>query len=141
MNPLLLQIVMAALGQMGGLTTSPGLGMPAPLPVNQRQVASLATATCLMRSGRLSRQDAIGMLQRQGRRQGWADGWGRRISLGQLDSLIRRAGGCPRIISQIAGIRQPLRPQPIRRRPVLPEAESGRGSRSAREGFGLAPYR
>ncbi|QEY31830.1 hypothetical protein EVJ50_05815 [Synechococcus sp. RSCCF101] len=152
MDPTLLQLVMAALSQMapiGGLSTlSPAQPFqpirPAAVvrrsPVNRAQVATLATATCLMRQGLMPRHEAVRLVEAQGRRQGWPQGWGRRVPLNTLDRLIAGSGGCSRIVAQLDGLTG--RPGWETDRPAAPRGRgNGWGSRSQQEGFGLAPYR
>ena len=83
MNNLLLQLAMAALGQMsgGGVPQMPLNIASKPFPVSRQsrplyptrsvqaanlQVATLATTTCLMRSGSIGRGEAVALLERQG---------------------------------------------------------------------------
>jgi hypothetical protein len=154
MNNLLLQLAMAALGQMsgGGLSQMP-LRLPArPFPVNRQsrpvyptrssqepnlQIATLATTTCLMRSGSIGREQAVALLERQGQTWGWPRTWGQRISLGRVDQAIQSAGGCSALV-------QRAREAAPRRTATIPATHNGRrygGNQSEREGFGLAPYR
>ncbi len=155
MNNLLLQLAMAALGQMsgGGLSQMP-LNLPSgPFPVNRQsrpvyptrsshepnlQIATLATTTCLMRSGSIGRDEAVALLERQGQTWGWPRAWGQRIPLGSVDQAIQSAGGCNALV-------QRAREAAPRRTATIPATRRGTGyrggSQSEREGFGLAPYR
>ena len=159
MNNLLLQLAMAALGQMsgGGMSQMP-LNLPSrPFPVNRQsrplyptrsvkaanlQVATLATTTCLMRSGSIGRGEAVALLERQGQTWGWPRTWGQRIPLRSVDQAIQSAGGCNALV-------QRAREAAPRRTATIPATHRGRtyGDRgygvnqSEREGFGLAPYR
>ena len=154
MNNLLLQLAMAALGQMsgGGLSQSP-LNIPSrPFPVSRQsrpvyptrstqavnlQVATLATTTCLMRSGSIGRGEAITLLERQGQTWGWPRTWGQRIPLSSVDQAIQSAGGCNALV-------QRAREAAPGRTATVPATHRGRnsgGNQSEREGFGLAPYR
>ena len=155
MNNLLLQLAMAALGQMsggGGLAQSP-LNIPSmPFPVGRQsrpmyptrssqapnlQVATLATTTCLMRSGSIGRGEAITLLERQGQTWGWPRTWGQRIPLNSVDQAIQSAGGCNALV-------QRAREAAPGRTATISATHRGRnsgGNQSEREGFGLAPYR
>ena len=167
MERLLMQLAMAALGQfgagggmpagpmpmgpMGGLLT--GNGFPVvpvsrPMPLGPRsprgeqvaslQLASLATATCLMREGQISRSQAIDLLNRQGQMWGWSSQWGQRIALERVDQTIRSAGGCRAMVRRIQN--RHLNLPSVASKPVGPSVRAPR-TRSAREGFGLYPYR
>lgn len=138
-------------GVMGGFPSSAGLpAMPVsrPMPRYPRapmqggtsslQLASLATATCLMREGQLSRAQAVDLLDRQGQIWGWGLRWGQRIQLNAVDRAINAAGGCRSMVRRIQESHVPIPPMatvPVNRNPVRGE------SRSEREGFGLFPYR
>lgn len=101
------------------------------------QVATLATTTCLMRSGSIERGEAIALLERQGQTWGWPRTWGQRIALGSVDQAIQSAGGCNALV-------QRAREAAPGRTAMIPANQRGRrygGSQSEREGFGLAPYR
>ncbi|KZR87739.1 hypothetical protein MITS9509_00539 [Synechococcus sp. MIT S9509] len=102
------------------------------------QLASLATATCLLRERQLSRAQAVDLLDRQGQVWGWEPQWGQRIQLAAVDGAINAAGGCRsmvRRIKQSPVSMPPMATAPVSRNPVPT------GSRSEREGFGLFPYR
>ena len=156
MNQLLMQLALAALGQFagGGLGGAP-MGLPmtpmapmspmAPItPVPTRattpslQLASLATATCLLRGGVIQRDQALQMMQQQGQTWGWRPDWGQRIPLAQVDQAISSAGGCTALLERM----QNAGPGDSR---VVPATylspSSGGSSFIEREGFGLAPYR
>ena len=138
-------------GVMGGFPSSAGLpAMPVsrPMPRYPRapmqgrtsslQLASLATATCLMRERQLSREQAVDLLDRQGQIWGWGPRWGQRIQLNAVDRAINAAGGCRSMVRRIQESHVPIPPMatmPVNRNPVRGE------SRSEREGFGLFPYR
>ena len=74
MNQLLMQLALAALGQFagGGLAGAPMAPMAPITPVPTRattpslQLASLATATCLLRGGVIQRDQALQMMHQQG---------------------------------------------------------------------------
>ena len=102
------------------------------------QLASLATATCLLRERQLSRTQAFDLLDRQGQVWGWEPRWGQRIQLAAVDGAINAAGGCRSMVRRIKASPMPMPPMataPVNRKPVRS------GSRSEREGFGLFPYR
>ena len=156
MNPFLMQLALAALGQFGGNGAMPispmpmggipmgglpsGMGLPTTGTgrSSSLQLASLATATCLMRERRLSRAQAVELLDRQGRVWGWEPRWGQRIQLTSVDRAINAAGGCRRMVRRIdqspVAI-PPMATKPVTRNPVRA------GSRCESEGFGLFPYR
>jgi hypothetical protein len=156
MNQLLMQLALAALGQFagGGLGGAP-MGLPmtpmapmspmAPItPVPTRattpslQLASLATATCLLRGGVIQRDQALQMMHYQGQTWGWRPDWGQRIPLAQVDQAIGSAGGCTALLERM----QDGEPGDSRVVPATyPSPANGGGSFSEREGFGLAPYR
>lgn len=155
MNPLLLQLAMAALGQVmggggfgGGGFGGGGFGggaspfppqtpmpqRPLPQPPMERpvraqapslQLATLAAATCQMRSGSLNRTQATSLLQQTGKAWGWETDWAMRIPLNRLDAAIRSAGGCTALLEQIRDNGEPS---------SAPATERA-------EGFGLSPYR
>ena len=164
MNNLLLQLAMAALGQMsgGGVPQMPLNIASKPFPVSRQsrplyptrsvqaanlQVATLATTTCLMRSGSIGRGEAVALLERQGQTWGWPRTWGQRIPLERVDQAIQSAGGCNALV-------QRAREASSGRTASIPTTHRGRGygdsgyrdrgygvNQSEREGFGLAPYR
>ncbi|WP_250395993.1 hypothetical protein [Synechococcus sp. MU1655] len=154
MNNLLLQLAIAALGQMsgGGLSQTPFNIPSRPFPIRRQvqpvyptrssqasnlQVATLATTTCLMRSGSIERAEALTLLERQGQTWGWPRTWGQRIPLSSLDDAIHSAGGCTALLQRV-------REAAPARTAIIPATHQGRRyaeSRSEREGFGLAPYR
>ena len=167
MERLLMQLAMAALGQfgagggmpagpmpmgpMGGMPTGNGfpvvpVSRPMPqVPMAPRgdqaaslQLASLATATCLMREGQINRSQALDLLQRQGQMWGWSPQWGQRIPLARVDQTIRSAGGCRAMVRRIQNSHLGL--PTVASQPVGPTVRSPR-TRSEREGFGLYPYR
>ena len=159
MNSLLMQLALAALGPFGGNSPMPigafpaGSGRPVmpvsrPMPryplasVHGRssslQLASLATATCLMRERQLSRTRAVDLLDRQGQIWGWEPRWAQRIQLASVDGAINAAGGCRSMVRRIQNSPVSIPPMatvPVNRNPVRT------GSRSERERFGLFPYR
>lgn len=161
MESLLMQLAMAALSQFGGGGMGMpmglpigggigggmggGMGLPASLPIrpvapsspgrgSAMQASTLAATTCLLRSGQIGRDQAISILDRQGRSRGWTPGWGRNIPIAVVDQTIDRAGGCQALLN---GIRNGGGIQTV----ATQMAGQGSGSRSQREGFGLYPYR
>ena len=169
MNPMLMQLALAALGQfagqdpmlMGGASMGAfpvgGVVSGGRLPVrsvsrpmaryprasmagrsSSLQLASLATATCLMREQRLSRAQAIALLGRQAQIWGWEPRWGQRIGLASVDRAIKAAGGCRSMVRRIQN--SPASIPPIATVPVH-RSPNRTGGRSEREGFGLFPYR
>ncbi len=110
----------------------------APGRTSSLQLASLATATCLMRERQLSRAQAVDLLDRQGQIWRWEPRWGQRIQLASVDGAINAAGGCRTMVRRIQNspVSIPSMARvPVNRNPVRT------GSRSEREGFGLFPYR
>ncbi len=110
----------------------------APGRTSSLQLASLATATCLMRERELSRAQAVDLLDRQGQIWGWEPRWGQRIQLASVDGAINAAGGCRTMVRRIQNspVSIPsMATVPVNRNPVRTD------SRSEREGFGLFPYR
>ncbi len=149
MESLLMQIAMAAMSQFGGGMSAPISGaMPMPLrpmapysspaPVSNgwrpsMQASTLASTTCLLRSGRISRDQAIGLLDRQGETWGWSRGWGRAVPISVVDRTIDSAGGCQALLNGHSPGRE------WQRAPI--QVANGTPGRSQREGFGLYPYR
>ena len=164
MNQFLLQLAMAALSQLGGgfggpmqaPTLGPGLfsaPMPTPAPrripapfqrtpyadeTQQAQLVSLAVATCQLRSGVMSRDEARRRVQVFGEGRGWQRGWAQAIPLPRLDAAIRGAGGCGALLSRLG---QGRGRSPLRGGPAIGRAMPTPMSPSQAEGFGLAPYR
>jgi len=164
MNSILMQLALAALGQFAGEGPMPigsvplgGLVSGGRLPVSpvarlmsryptapqlgrssSLQLASLATATCLMREQQLTRAQAVALLDRQAQIWGWESRWGQRIHLASVDRAIKAAGGCRSMVLRIQ--ESPVSITPMARVPVNRHSVRG-GSRSEREGFGLFPYR
>ena len=154
MNNLLLQLAIAALGQMsGGGPSQTPFNIPSrSFPIRRQaepvyptrssqgsnlQIATLATTTCLMRSGSIGRGEAVALLERQGQTWGWPRTWGQRIPLSNLDDAIQSGGGCTALLQRV-------REAVPARTAIIPATHQGRRyaeSRSEREGFGLAPYR
>ena len=154
MSELLVQLAMAALSQFGASPAMPIGGVRPIIPVSRPlpqfpgeptavqtsslQLASLATATCLMREGQLNRQQALDLLDRQARARGWSTQWGQRIPLASVDRAISAGGGCAAMVRRIRTGRESS--APMATAPSASANGDGR-SRSEREGFGLFPYR
>ena len=102
------------------------------------QLASLATATCLMRERQLSRAQAVDLLDRQGQIWGWEPRWGRSIQLASVDGAINAAGGCRTMVRRIQN--SPVSIPPMATVPVNRNPDRS-GSRSETEGFGVYHYR
>lgn len=79
----------------------------------------LALGYCLHAEGMATQQQSYQFVASRGRRQGWPQDWYKAVAPEQIQAVIATAGGCGRLL-----------------RPEAPPA-----SRSAGEGFGLAPYR
>ena len=81
-------------------------------------------------------------VQALGAKQGWPSGWYQQIRPNQIQAAINSAGGCGRLLRRAWG-GQPLqrRPRVVQRQPRVVQRAPRSGSRSAAEGFGLAPYR
>ena len=164
MNSILMQLALAALGQFAGEGPMPigsvplgGLVSGGRLPVSpvarpmsrfptapqlgrssSLQLASLATATCLMREQQLTRAQAVALLDRQAQIWGWESRWGQRIQLASVDRAIKAAGGCRSMVRRIQN--SPVAISPMATLPVH-RTPARTGSRSQSEGFGLFPYR
>ena len=105
----------------GGMSAPMPAGMPMPMPMRpmapysslamvsngwrpSMQVITLASTTCLLRSGRISRDQAIGLLDHQGETGGWSRDWGRTVPISVVDRTIDSARGCRSLLSgQTAG--------------------------------------
>ena len=94
----------------------------------------LALGYCLHSEGRATQMQSYRFVQALGERQGWPSGWYQQIRPNQIQAAINGAGGCRRLLQRASGGR------PIRMQPTVMRPPAG-GSRSAAEGFGLAPYR
>ncbi|MEB3323167.1 MAG: hypothetical protein VKI81_10135 [Synechococcaceae cyanobacterium] len=155
MNSTLLSLLMAALGQFGGLGGGPLLPGPvlprgfAPVPAPRIRtgaelpVTTLAVVECLGRQGRIDARQARELIDLQGRRQGWPRNWPGAISRRRVAATIQGAGGCPSLLARMGGgggiARGPSLPIP---RPApFPVPDRTAPPSSEREGFGLAPYR
>lgn len=135
MEALLMQLAMAAMSQFGGGRSVPmSGGMPIPMPSRpmapysspapvsnglqpSMQASTLASTTCLLRSGRISRDQGLGSVG--------ADLSG--------DRTIDSAGGCRALLNGITP-GSAWQGAPI-------QVAGGHQGRSQREGFGLYPYR
>ena len=113
---------------------APALWLPAQAMPNEAAV-DLALGYCLHAEGRATQMQSYRFVQALGAKQGWPSGWYQQIRPNQIEAAIGSAGGCRSLLHRASG-GQPSRPQPrvVRRAPRS-------GSRSAEEGFGLAPYR
>ena len=129
---------------------APGLGGSA----GSLPVTTLAVVQCLYDNGSIDGAQARGLIQRQGMRRGWAQGWEAGIAPRQVGQLIGSAGGCQPLLAQVgrSGSRIALapaapalpgygRPTTIPVLPISPGRRSQPPLSSEREGFGLAPYR
>ena len=117
MESLLMQLAMAAMSQFGGGMSAPiPAGMPMPMPMRpmapysslamvsngwrpSMQVNTLASTKCPLRSGRISRDQAICLLDRQAENWGWSRGWGRTVPISVVDRTIDSAGGCRALLN------------------------------------------
>ena len=149
MESMLMQLAMAAMSQIGGGMSVPMSGaMPMPIrpsaPYNRpaavsdawrpsMKASTLTSTTCLLRSGRISRDQAISLLDHQGETWGWSRGWGRAIPISVVDRTIDSAGGCRAFLNGSSS-RRDWQGAPI-------HMAEGYPGRSRREGFGLDPYR
>jgi hypothetical protein len=95
--------------------------------------ADLALGYCLHASGLATQQQSYQFVASRGERQGWPQDWYRAVAPEQIQAVITSAGGCARLLRLSQQGRPPL--------PMSPGPASAPGSRSAGEGFGLAPYR
>jgi len=85
----------------------------------------LALGYCLHAEGIATQQQSYQFVASRGQRQGWPQDWYRAVAPEQIQAVIASAGGCGRLL----------------RTEGPPAASSAPASRSAGEGFGLAPYR
>ena len=106
---------------------------PAATAVPLEAATDLALGYCLHAEGHATQMQSYRFVQELGRRQGWPAGWTSSIRPNQIQRAIGQAGGCHGLLQQAGSGGQP------RARPTaaLPQPRS----RSAAEGFGLAPYR
>ncbi|MCP9816838.1 hypothetical protein KBY76_09175 [Synechococcus sp. GreenBA-s] len=129
---------------------APGLGGSA----GSLPVTTLAVVQCLYDNGSIDGGQARGLIQQQGIRRGWAQGWEAGIAPRQVGQLIGNAGGCQPLLAQLgrSGSRIALapatpvlpgygRPTTIPVLPISPGRRSQPPLSSESEGFGLAPYR
>ena len=156
MNPLLLQLAMGVLTQLGGGFAGPNayptLGpqrLPAAYPPSglhrrpvsrgaSEQLATLAIATCQLRGGLIDRREAQRRVTAFGESRGWRAGWARAIPLQRVDAAIRSSGGCDALLPGMG--RSPWLEEAPEERPIgsaLPRPASP----SQAERFGLQPYR
>ena len=120
---------------------TPALWLPAQA-MPQEAAVDLALGYCLHSVGRATQMQSYRFVQALGAKQGWPSGWYRQIRPNQIQAAINNAGGCGRLLRRAWG-RQPLqrRPRLVQRQPRVVQRAPRSGSRSAAEGFGLAPYR
>ena len=120
---------------------TPALWLPAQA-MPQEAAVDLALGYCLHSEGRASQMQSSRFVQALGAKQGWPSGWYQQIRPNQIQAAINSAGGCGRLLRRAWG-GQPLqrRPRVVQRQPRVVQRAPRSGSRSAAEGFGLAPYR
>ena len=120
---------------------TPALWLPAQA-MPQEAAVDLALGYCLHSEGRASQMQSYRFVQALGAKQGWPSGWYQQIRPNQIQAAINSAGGCGRLPQRAWG-GQPLQRQPrvVQRQPRVVQRAPQSGSRSAAEGFGLAPYR
>ena len=120
---------------------TPALWLPAQA-MPQEAAVDLALGYCLHSEGRASQMQSYRFVQALGAKQGWPSGWYQQIRPNQIQAAINSAGGCGRLLQRAWG-GQPLqrRPRVVQRQPRVVQRAPQSGSRSAAEGFGLAPYR
>ena len=120
---------------------TPALWLPAQA-MPQEAAVDLALGYCLHSEGRASQMQSYRFVQALGAKQGWPSGWYQQIRPNQIQAAINSAGGCGRLLQRAWG-GQPLqrRPRVVQRQPRVVQWAPRSGSRSAAEGFGLAPYR
>jgi len=132
-------------GYGGGLGGGYGGGYaPAPYPnaagpgwsAGNLPVATLAVVQCLYDNGSIDGGQARSLIQQQGLRRGWAQGWEAGIAPSQVGQLIGSAGGCQPLLAQLG-----RRGSRIATVPFTPGRRSQLTLSSESEGFGLAPYR
>ena len=113
---------------------TPALWLPAQA-MPQEAAVDLALGYCLHSEGRASQMQSYRFVQALGAKQGWPSGWYQPIRPNQIQAAINSAGGCGRLL------RRAWDGQPLQQRPPVVQRAPRSGSRSAAEGFGLAPYR
>ena len=120
---------------------TPALWLPAQA-MPQEAAVDLALGYCLHSEGRASQMQSYRFVQALGAKQGWPSGWYQQIRPNQIQAAINSAGGCGRLLQRAWG-GQPLqrRTRVVQRQPRVVQRAPRSGSRSAAEGFGLAPYR
>ena len=120
---------------------TPALWLPAQA-MPQEAAVDLALGYCLHSEGRASQMQSYRFVQALGAKQGWPSGWYQQIRPNQIQAAINSAGGCGRLLQRAWG-GQPLqrRPRVVQQQPRVVQRAPRSGSRSAAEGFGLAPYR
>ncbi len=114
---------------------TPALWLPAQAMAPQEAAVDLALGYCLHSEGRATQMQSYRFVQALGAKQGWPSGWYQQIRPNQIQAAINNAGGCGRLLQRASG------GQPLQRQPRVVQRAPQPGSRSAAEGFGLAPYR
>ena len=113
---------------------TPALWLPAQA-MPQEAAVDLALGYCIHSEGRASQMQSYRFVQALGAKQGWPSGWYQQIRPNQIQAAINSAGGCGRLLQRAwGGPARQRQPGEVHRAPQS-------GSRSAAEGFGLAPYR
>ena len=115
---------------------TPALWLPVQaMAMPQEAAVDLALGYCLHSVGRATQMQSYRFVQALGAKQGWPSGWYQQIRPNQIQAAINNAGGCGRLLRRASG------GQPLQRQPRVVQRAPQPGSRSAAEGFGLAPYR
>jgi len=113
---------------------TPALWLPAQA-MPQEAAVDLALGYCLHSVGRATQMQSYRFVQALGAKQGWPSGWYQQIRPNQIQAAINNAGGCGRLLRRASG------GQPLQWQTRVVQRAPRSGSRSAAEGFGLAPYR
>ena len=120
---------------------TPALWLPAQA-MPQEAAVDLALGYCLHAEGRATQMQSYRFVQALGAKQGWPSGWYQQIRPNQIQAAIANAGGCSRLLQRASGGRAiQRRPRVVQQQPRVVQRAPRSGSRSAAEGFGLAPYR
>ena len=120
---------------------TPALWLPAQA-MPQEAAVDLALGYCLHSEGRATQMQSYRFVQALGAKQGWPSGWYQQIRPNQIQAAINNAGGCGRLLQRAwGGQPRQRRPRVVQRQPRVVQRAPRSGSRSAAEGFGLAPYR
>ena len=113
---------------------TPALWLPAHA-MPQEAAVDLALGYCLHSEGRATQMQSYRFVQALGAKQGWPSDWYQQIRPNQIQAAINSAGGCGQLLRRASG------GQPLQRQHRVVQRAPRSGSRSAAEGFGLAPYR